>query len=92
MKRKSKLKPSIIPVCYLESGSNLIKWGNAVRVEGKRKPIVRFDDGGWNYGVDCFFSEEQCRHYNHIPPKDWMDNNSAIAEKLEKLVESLREQ
>jgi len=79
-------------VCYVQSSTNIIEWGNAVRVEGRgRRAIVRFDDGGWNPASDCFFTEEQCRRYHNLPPANRNSGNIKMAKKLERIAKILRD-
>lgn len=86
-----KTKPIPIPVCYKECFSDVIKWTNAIRVEGKKKNLlVRFDDGQWRYAEDCFFTEQQCRDFYGMPPKDWYAINDGIADSLYKMANHIR--
>ncbi len=78
-------------VCYKLSGSDVIEWAKAIRIEGRVKnPVIRFDDGNWCQASDCFFTEAQCRQYHRIPPKDWDKKMNAAADKLEKIAEAFR--
>jgi hypothetical protein len=82
----SKEQSVSIPVFWMMVGDGTIHQSNAVSVLHGR---VEFDDGGWNPAEDCFFSEEQCRTYHGLPPKDWTDSRNVVREKLEALIEEL---
>ena len=80
-----------VKTCYLESTTNLIKWETVARTEGRGPDsTVRYTDGGWNPGKDCFFTEEQCRQYHGMPAKKAADRLERISDKLEKMAAALR--
>lgn len=86
-----KVIPSV-PVCWLEEVSGKIKWGNMVKTDGglAGRRTIWMEDGGWNWAEDCFFTENQCRRHHKLPPKEWTDLKTVLAEKLESLAESVR--
>ena len=58
----------------------------AVATEGTGpNAIVRYKDGGWNLGKDCYFTEEQCRRGNNLPPEKWETAQKKILERLDTL-------
>ena len=80
-----------VQVCYLEEVTGQIRWDVVARTRGRGpKSTVIFEDGGWNPGKDCFFTEAQCRRYHNRPLKNWERFNESTADKLEKIAAALR--
>jgi len=81
-----------MPVCWKQSSSSQICWSNAVSVKDRAdgRKIVIFDDGGWCYAEDCFFTEEQCRKHHSLPQPKFIERHNEIASHLEALARSLR--
>ena len=80
-----------VRVCYLEEVTGLVKWGNIDRTRGRGpNSTVSYEDGGWNPGKDCFFTEAQCRRYHKLPLKNLEGRLERISDKLEKIAAALR--
>jgi hypothetical protein len=80
-----------ICVYYLVPCTGEIEWGRVVKAENRdsRKVLV-FDDDKWEPAENCFFTDEQCRRYHRLPPKNWSEANRKIADKLERLAKTIR--
>lgn len=76
-----------IPVFWMMLGDETIHCSNAVSVVGDQ---VNFDDGGWNPRESCFFTEEQCRTYHGLPPKEWKDSKKIVCDRLQSLIAELQ--
>ena len=80
-----------VKTCYLEETTGLIKWETVARKEGHGPDTaVTYTDGGWNPGKDCFFTEEQCRRFHKLSPKNLESRLIKVADRLEKIASGLR--
>lgn len=77
-----------IVVYYLVEQTSRIERETAIRTEGRgNNATVRFKDGGWCPAKDCFLTEQQCRIYHNLPPKDWQTKHDKFINAIQKVLD-----